>query len=225
MEKEEIAKKFNVDLRKLELEQKKLAKTLSLKDAIDFNLADRIAGCDILPLGNRIIAVIVVLDKDMEIIEQQYNVEKASVPYISGFRAYRELPSLLACYNKLQEQPDVIFIPAHGITHPHGCGLASHFGLVIQKPVIGIGKRLLAGDVKGGAVHINSKVCGAEIKVREGSKPIYVSPGNLISLKTAVELTEKFIIKPHKLPEPLVKARKYIKRVSGELLNSKSSPE
>lgn len=214
---EAIAKKFNIDLRKLELEQRKVAEAVSLKDAIDFNLADRIAGCDTAIVNNRIIAAIVVLDKDMQILEQQYVVKKAEFPYLPGFRAYRELPAMTECFNKLQEQPDVLFIEGHGIAHPRKCGIAAHFGIIIQKPTIGIAKNLLMGEAKDGDIIINGKVCGFKLQTKEGSKPIYISSGNMISLKTALELTKKFIVKPHKLPEPLVQARKYANKIREEL--------
>lgn len=188
-----------------------------MKDAIDFSLADRFAGCDTIMIGNKIMAAIVVLDKDMQISEQQYVARRPDFPYISGFRAYRELPALLECYNKLQEQPDVIFLEGHGIAHPRNCGIATHLGISIQKPTIGIAKGLLSGELINGSIVIKGRKVGNELHTKEGSKPIYVSPGNMISLKTAVELTKKFIIKPHKLPEPLVQARKFANRIRDEI--------
>lgn len=217
---ESIAKKFNINLQKLEMEQEKLAKSISLKDFIDFNLADRIAGCDTASLGNKIIAVIVVLDNNLQILEQQYVVKKAEFPYLPGFRAYRELPAMTECFDKLQEQPDVLFIEGHGIAHPRRCGIAAHFGIIIQKPTIGIAKNLLVGEAKDGGIIINGKACGFKLQTKEGSKPLYISPGNMISLKTALELTKKFTVKPHKLPEPLVQARKYANRIRDELKQS-----
>lgn len=215
-----IAKKYNIDLHKLEMEQEKLAKSISLKDSIDFNLADRIAGCNIASLDNKIIAVIVVLDNNLQILEQQYVVKKAEFPYLSGFRAYRELPAMTECFDKLQEQPDVLFIEGHGIAHPRKCGIAAHFGIIIQKPTIGIAKNLLAGESEDGNIIINGKSCGFKLQTKEGSKPLYISSGNMISSKTALELTKKFTVKPHKLPEPLVQARKYANRIREELKQS-----
>jgi deoxyinosine 3'endonuclease (endonuclease V) len=46
---------------------------------------------------------------------------------------------------------------------------------------------------------------------------MYISPGNDISLNTSYELCKKFICLPHKLPEPLVLAKKYSKEVMEEL--------
>ncbi|MEM4271355.1 MAG: hypothetical protein QXO70_04665, partial [Candidatus Pacearchaeota archaeon] len=63
MEKEslEIAKKFNIDLKALEQEQKKLAKALDLKDSFEPENIIIIAGIDIISLGNKLIVGIVVI--------------------------------------------------------------------------------------------------------------------------------------------------------------------
>jgi deoxyribonuclease V len=127
------------------------------------------------------------------------------------------LPALTECYNKLQEQPDVLFLEGHGIAHPRRCGIATHFGIVIKKPTIGVAKNILAGEVREGKIYLNNKLVGIELQTREGSRPIYISPGNMISLKTASELTKKFIIKPHKLPEPLAQVRKFTNRIKSEV--------
>ena len=103
---EELAKKYNVDLKELEAEQKKLAKGISLKDAIDFSLADRIAGIETTFFQNKIISAIVVLNSQMEVIEQQYASDIIRFPYIPGFRAYRELPCIIQAFNKLDETPE-----------------------------------------------------------------------------------------------------------------------
>lgn len=210
------AKKYNINLHELEEEQKKLGKTALLKDAIDFELADRIAGCDVAFTDNKIIAAIVILNKDMQIVEQQYTIKKIQFPYIPGFRAYRELPAIMECYNKLQEPFDVIFFDGHGIAHPRNCGIATHFGIITQKPSIGVAQHLLAGEVKQGRIFMDGKIVGVELQTKEGSKPVYISPGNMISLKTAEELAKRLIIKPHKLPEPIVIARKYTNKIREE---------
>lgn len=216
-----IAKKYNISLDILEAEQKKLSKAVSLKDSIDFSLADRLAGCDIIPFDNMLIAAIVILDRDMKILEQQYAIRKAEFPYLPEFRAYRELPVIMECYSKLQESFDVIFFEGHGLAHPRRCGLATHFGVIAQKPSIGIAQKLLAGNLNDGKILIGGKVAGREITIKEGSKPIYISPGNMISLQTAEELAKRLIIKPHKLPEPLVVARKYANRIRAEFIQEK----
>ncbi|MFH0831290.1 MAG: endonuclease V [archaeon] len=217
-----IAKKYGISLDSLRAEQKKISKAVSLKDSIDFNLADRIAGCDIIMGGNMLIAVIVILDKEMKVLEQQYAIKKAEFPYLPEFRAYRELPVIMECYSKLQESFDVILFEGQGIAHPRKCGLATHFGVITQKPSIGVAQKLLAGTSKNGTIVIEEKIVGIELITKEGSKPIYVSPGNMISLQTAADLVKGLIIKPHKLPEPLVVARKHANRIRTEFTNEKS---
>jgi len=88
---EAIAKKYNINLKELELEQKKLAKNLKFKDEIDFSLADRIAGIESSFFKNKIISGIVLISSSLEVLEQQYFSDFLKFPYIPGFRAYREL--------------------------------------------------------------------------------------------------------------------------------------
>src|SRR3989344_3610153 len=125
----EVCEKYGIDLPKLEKEQNKLAKQIKLKDAIDFKLADRIAGIDNVFFENKIISAVVVMSAEtMEIIEQKYFSDKMKFPYIAGFRAYRELPTMIEAFNKLEEKPDLVFISGHGIVHPR-LGMASHFSI------------------------------------------------------------------------------------------------
>lgn len=212
----ELIKKYNINIPKLEQEQTKLAKALKIRDEKDFDNITRIAGCSNAFFENKIISAIVVLDETLEIVEEKYSEEKINFPYIPGFRAYRELPSMLSCFNKLEERPDLIFIQGHGASHPR-LGLASHFSLAAGIPSIGIAEDLLSGEIKDSKIYLNKKFSSEQIITKEGSRPIYVSPGNLISLETSVKLTKKFILAPHKLPEPLIKSRKYAKSIVNEL--------
>ena len=217
---EEIAKRYNIDLEKLKKEQEKLAKSLSIKDNIDFSLIERAAGIENVFFKNRIISAIVVLNLDCEIIEQEYFSDKIKFPYISGFRAYRELPCMVSAFNKLDEKPDVVFIHGNGILHPRHLGLASHFSLACNVPTIGISDSLLKDEeveIKEDKIFLKGELCGKILRTKEGSNPVYVSPGNMISLDSSINLIKKFIREPHKLPEPLIKARKYAKEIMKEL--------
>jgi len=220
MEKEdkikELIAKYNIDLSKLEKEQENLAKNLGIKDSINFELAERIAGIENVFSKNKIISAIVVLQNN-EVLEQEYFEDKVRFPYIPGFRAYRELPAMISAFNKLDEKPDLIFIRGQGISHPRGLGLASHFSLTINVPVIGIADSLITGEAKGEEIFLGGKIVGKVIKTKEGANPIYVSPGNMISVLTAEKLTRKFTLEPHKIPEPLRLARKYAKEIMKEL--------
>jgi len=212
----EIAKKYGINLKKLEDEQEKLAKELVIKDSIDFSAAERVGAIANAFFQNKIISACIVVSPEMEVLEQEYFQDKMKFPYIPGFRAYRELPTMIEAFNKLEEKPDVFFISGHGIAHPR-LGIASHFSISTGIPTIGIADSLLVGEVKKEDIVLNGKKVGKVLQSKQGSRPLYVSPGNLISIETAYELTKKFIKLPHKLPEPLHLANKYSKDIRKEL--------
>jgi len=196
-------------LDKLKKEQEKLARKVSLKDAFDeINL---IAGCDINYYENTIIVGFVVFRGD-DIIEQSNEVREVKFPYKPGFLSYREAPSILEAFYKLQHEPDLIMITRNGVMHPRRFGLASHIGISLDKPVIGVSKKLLYGEVKDGKVYGGDKLIGYVLKVKDQSNPIYVSPGNKVSMKTALEIV-KNNFKNHKLPEYLHIAHKYTNKI------------
>lgn len=215
--KEKEALEKGIELGKLQEEQKKLAKLIILKDENDFSQATRFAGMHAEMLGKEILVSIVVLDETLSVIEEKYVTRLPRFPYIPGYQAYRELPVMLAAFDKLEEVPDVIFIESTGIAHARGLGLASHFGLTIGKPTIGITKDISDGEKKEGDVIINKKVVASLLETKKGSNPIYVSPGHMLTLKTALELTKRCIKEPHKMPEPIVQARKSASTVQHEM--------
>jgi len=216
MEKEDLAEKYNIDLGKLEQEQEKLAKHLVISDSMDFDKIERIGAIDNIFFGKEIISAIVVLDINFELIDQSYQKERVRFPYIPGFRAYRELPAMLSALEKLEEKPQLVLIPGHGISHSR-LGLASHFSLASNIPAIGISKSLIVGEEKDEKIMLNKKQVGVVLKTREKSNPLYVSPGNQVSIKTAEKIVSKMIIPPHKMPEPLRIAHKYARKIKEEI--------
>ncbi|MFA5174143.1 MAG: endonuclease V [Candidatus Pacearchaeota archaeon] len=216
MEKEELIKKYNIDIEKLEKEQDKLAKGLEIKDKLDFSLADKFGAVDTTFIGNQILCSIIVCNKEMEILDRAYVLEKVRFPYLAGFRAYRELPAMMIAFEKLNERPDVIFVPGNGITHLR-LGLASHFSLTCGIPCIGVSNSLVDLEIKEEDILKSNKKVGKILISKEGSKPMYISPGNQISIETAYKLSKYFIRLPHKLPEPLYLAGKYSREIRKEL--------
>ncbi len=216
LEKEAIEK--GIDIESFKAEQEKLAKSISLEDPFNFENATRFAGIDIQadPEKKEIIAAIVILDENLEAVEEKYVQDRIHFPYIPGFRAYRELPVMIQAFNKLQEIPDVIFVLGHGIAHSRGLGIASHLGLIIDKPTIGIAKNILHEEEKENDIIIKNKVVAKKLKTHKASNPIFISPGNNISLDTAIKVTQRCVREPHKLPEPLVKAKRYLDKIRKE---------
>ena len=217
VEKEELIKKYNIDIQKLEREQLVLAKKLEINNKIDFSLADKFGGVSITFIKNKILCGIIVCNRDYEVIDKAYTLEKIRFPYISGFRAYRELPAIVETFNKLNEKPDLVFLPAQGISHPR-LGLASHFSIVTGVPSIGISDSCFDCKINGKDILKDGKKVGKIFVSKEKSRPMYISPGNKISIETSLEFSEKLINFPHKKPEPLHLAGKYLKEVKKELI-------
>ncbi|HLD34110.1 MAG TPA: endonuclease V [Candidatus Nanoarchaeia archaeon] len=200
-----------IDVHKLKEEQLKLSEKIVLQDS--FKQFDTLAGIDQSYSKNDVISSIVVCDaKTMEVIEKQTAVVPASFPYIPGFLAYRELPAMIEAFSKLKTQPNIIFVDGQGILHPRRCGLASHFGLVISRPTIGIAQSILIGNIEHGKVYVEKELRGFEMKTREHAKPIYISPGHFISCGTALKIVRESVRYPHKLPEPLHLAHREARR-------------
>lgn len=216
LNKEELLKKLGIDLEKLKQEQLKIAKEIEIKDKIDFSLAERFGGIDNTFIGNKLLTCIIVCNKEFEIIDRAYSFERVKFPYIPGFRNYRELPVMMEAFGKLSEKPDVVFIPAHGITHPR-LGLASHFALSTGVPSIGVSNSIIEADIEGDDVLRDGKKIGRLLSIKPGSKPMYISPGSFITINSVIEVSKKLINLPHKRPEPLHIASKYAKRVREEL--------
>jgi deoxyribonuclease V len=221
MDKEELIKKYGIDLPSLEKEQVNLAKQLELKDKIDFSLADKFGAFFTTFIGNKILCCIIICDKNYELVDRAYAFEKVTFPYLAGFRAYRELPAMMMAFNKLNEKPDVVLVPGYGISHPR-LGLASHFSLMASVPSIGVSNTLVECDsggkeTDGELIMKNSKKVGKVLQIKTGSRPMYVSPGNLISVDTSYKLCKQFVNLPHKFPEPMHLAKKYGREVEKEL--------
>jgi len=217
MEKEELIEKYGINLKKLEDEQIKLAKTLEIKDKIDLKDIKYIGAIETILVKNQIIAAVVIFDRDYEIVEQAYFIDKIRFPYLYGLKAYRELPSMVSAFNKIGEKPDIVLVKGHGINHAR-LGIASHLSLSINTPVIGIEDKLFEGnEIKVDEVLMNKKVVGKKLITKEGAKPIFIFPGNSVSMGGSYEFVKGIIVPPHKLPEPLYLTHRYVKDIKKEL--------
>ncbi len=195
-----------IDLDSIKKEQRRLQKRISLYD--ETLTIKKVAGCTSICTENKIIYVMVVLDyKTLEILESKYTIMRCGFPHIPGFLGYRQGPSAVETYHKLEIDPDVLIIEGTGIMHPRKIGVASHIGLLIDKPTIGISKSIIYGEKKKDTIYIDKEAVAKEIITKEHAKPIYVSPGNRIGLSRSLEVIRS-VQKNHKLPEPLHIAHK-----------------
>jgi len=94
-------------------------------------------------------------------------------------------------------------------------------------PTIGVAKTLLAGEEKDGTIMMEGEKRAVLLKTKEHSKPIYISPGHRVSLKTAEAIVKKCMVEGHKLPEPLHEAHKYSNKIKDRMLeeSGQSAPK
>lgn len=210
-----------IDISKLKEEQVKLAEKVIISDTVK-NIKT-IAGAEQVFIQNKVISVIVVCQyDDFKIIEKKHAIVEAKMPYISSYMFYREGPALLEAFNMLEQKPDVLIVNGNGILHPRRIGMASHAGILLDIPTIGVAKRLMLGEKRGNTIYVDKEAVGYELTTREHAKPIYISPGHKISLKTSLEIIKNSVRQPHKLPEPLHLAHAYASKIRKELTANKN---
>jgi len=151
--------------------------------------------------ANRAIGGVVVFRfPEMVEIERAHAVLPLRFPYVPGLLSFREIPVLLAALKKLKRLPDLLFCDGQGYAHPRRMGLATHLGIVLDRPSIGCAKSILIGshgDLAAEAgnwvaltdAKADGETIGAAVRTRDGVNPIYVSQGHRVSLKSAIELT------------------------------------
>ena len=201
-----------INFDKLKEEQLKLAKKVIIRDS--FEKIELVGGVDCTYNKEEVISAIVICDyKTLEVKDKVFAVTKAKLPYSPGFLAYREGPAISESYAKLENKPDVLVFHGNGILHPRRCGLASHMGVLLDIPSIGIAKQLLVGEIKGNIVYVEKEARSEMLVTREHAKPIYISPGHKISLKTSFEIVKNCLKFPHKLPEPLHLAHQFANEI------------
>ena len=169
-------------------------------------------------------AVIVVMEyPSLRVIEQVLHRQPTTMPYIPGLLSFRELPAILEAFACLTHQPDLLMVDGQGIAHPRRMGIATHLGLWLDLPTIGVGKSRLCGryaDVpsqKGATVPLMDKgeEIGRVMRSREGVKPLFISSGHHISLNSACDWVRACLTR-YKLPEPTRQADRLASRRTPE---------
>ena len=189
--------------------------------------ADRplVAGVDQAFVDDRAVSAVVVL-RGREVVERAFSVVPTEIPYVPGLLSFREGGAILAAFEQLDAEPDVVFVDGSGRIHYREAGLATHIGVTLDVPTVGVAKNLLCGtpteslDRKlpaGERIPIeaddevetapNGTVLGEAVQTRQYASenqyinPLVVSPGHRVSAETASELVLATAA-GYKLPEP-----------------------
>ena len=202
----------------LQREQEGIQAQTILKDTLAH--VRYIAGLDVGYSDDSAIGVMVLMEKgSLEKIETYLVRKQTDFPYIPSYLAFREAPIFEELVRSWPDPETVFLIDGHGILHPRQAGVACHVGVSSGRPTVGIAKSRLCGThepvVYGNPpapVYLHGKHLGhALVPTSRSSKPIYISPGNMVSIRTSHELVS--VMCRYRIPEPIRQAhlegRKY----------------
>ncbi len=214
---------WNVSVQDAFRTQEDLRSGLVLED--DFGEIRSVAGFDVSFSAERDLlhAAIVVLDAGtLEVLETVSASAEPIFPDVPGLLSFREGPVVELAYRKLAREPDLLMFDGQGIAHPRGLGLASHMGLLLDRPSIGCAGTRLIGEFKEpkqkrGAMRtlsIQRRKVGVVLRSKDNTKPLFVSPGHRISVESAAEWVLR-TAQGYRLPEPIRLAHIAAARVKG----------
>lgn len=145
--------------------------------------------------------------------------------YVPGFFAFREGPLLTQILQDMDEQldlsPSLLIIDGHGIAHPRRLGLASWVGVKRGIASIGVAKDSLLpysgrlGPDAGNhlSILLEDQAVGIALRTQDDVKPVFVSPGHLVSLTQAANLVFQ-LRGPYRQIEPIRRADHAARRFS-----------
>ena len=174
------------------------------------------------PQKNMVRASVIVLSyPQFTIIEQYSAAEEIRFPYISGMLAFREGAVLMRLFRKIASDVDLVVFHGHGQAHPRKFGLASHLGVLLDIPSVGVSDKILVGHYSeiGTSKGEVSKIFHESIEVgvvlitKEYKKPVFISAGHKIDTKSSLNIVQKLVTN-YRHPEPLRLARKAVKNFS-----------
>ncbi|MDN0112982.1 deoxyribonuclease V [Yersinia mollaretii] len=206
-----------MDTKALRAEQQQRASEVILEDGCIDEQVRFIAGADVgfEQQGEVTRAAIAILRyPSLELVEYQIARVETSLPYIPGLLSFREYPALLAAWAQLQQRPDLVFVDGQGIAHPRRLGVASHFGLLVDVPTIGVAKSRLCGHFQplennnGAAQSLaaqplidGDEQLGWVWRSKARCNPLFISPGHRVSVASALTWVQRCMA-GYRLPEP-----------------------
>jgi deoxyribonuclease V len=150
-------------------------------------------------------------------------VSKTEFPYIPGFLSFRETPAILEAFSRLTRKPDLLMVDGHGLAHPRSFGIASHLGVLLDVPAIGVAKSVLVGvveepETERGSVApltLRGRRIATVLRTRTGIAPVYVSIGHRVGLRSAVRWALRTGT-GYRIPEPTRRAHLAVNALRAE---------
>jgi len=193
-----------------------------------------VAGVDQAFLDDRAVSVVVVR-RGSTVVERAHAVTDLEIPYIPGLLAFREGGPILAAFAELECEPGLVVFDGSGRIHYRQAGLATHIGVTLDVPSVGVAKGLLCGTPEDGVdgrpegwrtpiladgdvenaepgTPIGHALQSRQYDSRPIVNPVYVSPGHRVAVDTATDLVER-LCDGYKLPEPTRLADAYADEV------------
>lgn len=195
-----------------------------------------VAGVD-QAFGEGTVTSAAVVFRDGAVVERVHATTATEIPYIPGLLAFREGGPMLAAFEQLETEPDLVLVDGSGRLHYREAGLATHLGVTLDCPTVGVAKSLLCGEpadslaeplAAGTRIPIEADgevsapdgtVIGYALQTRQfesGDRhvnPLYVSPGHRVSASTAADVVEALVDR-YKHPEPIRRADSYVGRLT-----------
>ncbi|MGF3022598.1 deoxyribonuclease V [Methylobacterium aquaticum] len=196
--------------------QRQLAAEIVADRPLALDAVRLVAGVDVSVKSDRSHAAVVVATyPDFRVVETVTALMPTPFPYVPGLLSFREGPVLEEAFGRLKAEPDVFLFDGMGTAHPRRIGIASHMGLWLQRPTIGVGKTRLCGrnaplaEEKGAHQPLidRGETIGAVVRTRTGKHPLFISPGHLADIPTSVALVLACAPK-FRQPEPIRLAHK-----------------
>ena len=202
---------MSINLAQLKLSQQQLAEQVSLVD--NFNPTIKLIGGTDVGFeqdGSVTRAAIVILTfPDFDVVEYHIARLDTSFPYIPGYLSFREYPALLNAWQQLKQKPDLLLVDGQGVAHPRRLGIASHLGLLLDMPTIGVAKSKLCGQYQeqtkqaGNVTPLLDKheQIGWVLQSKNNCNPLFISAGHKISQTSALHWVKQ-CLRGYRLPEP-----------------------
>jgi deoxyribonuclease V len=202
---------MSINLVQLKRLQQQLAEQVSLND--DFNPAIKLVGGTDVGFeqdGTVTRAAVVTLTfPDFEVVEYHIARLETSFPYIPGYLSFREYPALLSAWQQLKHKPDLLLVDGQGVAHPRRLGIASHLGILLDMPTIGVAKRKLCGQYQAQPKQAGNVAplvdqqtqIGWVLQSKNNCNPLFISAGHRVSQASALHWV-KACLRGYRLPEP-----------------------